>query len=251
VRDVSLAYGRRSVLRHVDLDVPERSFLGLIGPNGSGKTTLLRAILGLVRPVSGRIEYRAGPAPRFGYIQQSQALDDLFPLTAEEIVLMGRVPLAGPFRRLGRADRAATAAAIETTGISELADQLYRDLSGGQKQRCMLARALATEPDLLALDEPTSDMDIAGEERTLELVSRIQQERSLTVIMVSHRLDVVINFVDRLALLRDGRLETGPIAEMLTADRLREFLGIPVVLGRVGRKRVIVPDGAEPAARRA
>jgi ABC-type Mn2+/Zn2+ transport system ATPase subunit len=247
LRDVSVAYGRRSVLHHIDLCLPEGSFLGLIGPNGSGKTTLLRAILGLVRPVAGEIEYRAGRAPRFGYIQQSQSLDDLFPLTVEEIVLMGRIPLRGPFRPLRRADRTAAAAAMETTGVRALADQLYRDLSGGQKQRCLLARALATEPELLALDEPTSDMDIGGEERTLQLVARLREERGLTVIMVSHRVDVVVNVVDRLALLRDGRLEAGPASEMLTARRLEEFLGVPVILGRVGHRRVIVPDATESA----
>jgi ABC-type Mn2+/Zn2+ transport system ATPase subunit len=241
---VSLAYGRRSVLRHVDLDVPEHSFLGLIGPNGSGKTTLLRAIPGLQRPLSGTIDYQAGKPPRAGYIQQRQFLDELFPMSVEEIVLMGRIPLVGPLRRFRQADHAAVAAAMETTGIAPLAGRLYRQLSGGQKQRCLLARALASEPELLALDEPTSDMDIASEETTLQLVSRIQGERSLTVIMVSHRLDVVINFVDRLALLRDGELRAGPIDEMLSADLLRDFLGIPVVIGRVGQKRVLVPGGA-------
>jgi ABC-type cobalamin/Fe3+-siderophores transport system ATPase subunit len=107
------------------------------------------------------------------------------------------------------------------------------------------------EPELLVLDEPTSDMDIASEEATLQLVSRIQRERSLTVVMVSHRLDMIINFVDRLALLGEGALRTGAIDAMLSADLLRDFLGIPVSIGRVGGKRVIVPGDAGSATRQA
>jgi ABC-type Mn2+/Zn2+ transport system ATPase subunit len=239
--EVTLARGRRPVLRHVDLEIPAGSFVGLIGPNGSGKTTLLRAILGLERPTTGTIRYRAGSAPRVGYVQQRQLLDEIFPLTVEEIVLLGRVAFVGAFRRFRPVDRAAASSAMETAGITSLADRLFRELSGGQKQRCLLARAIAAEPELLALDEPTSDMDIASEQAMLRLVSRIQRERSLTVLMVSHRLDVVINHVDRLALLRDGELRSGSVDAMLSPDLLRDFLGVPVVIGSVGGKRVIVP----------
>jgi ABC-type Mn2+/Zn2+ transport system ATPase subunit len=244
---LTLRYGGRSVLRHVDLEVPAGSFLGLIGPNGCGKTTLLRAILGLLRPASGAIRYRADRVPRVGYIQQRQLFDDFFPLTVEEIVLMGRVPLVGVVRRFRPVDRAAAYSAMETTGIAPLAGRLFRELSGGQKQRCLLARALAAEPELLALDEPTSEMDIASEQATLQLISRIRRERSLTIVMVSHRLDVVINFVDRLAVLRDGELRSGATDAMLSPELLREYLGIPVVIGRIAGRRIIVPaEAAEP-----
>jgi ABC-type Mn2+/Zn2+ transport system ATPase subunit len=248
VEDVTVRYGRRSVLRHVDLEIPAGSFLGLIGPNGSGKTTLLRAILGLLRPWSGAIRYRGGRVPRVGYVQQRQLFDEIVPLTVEEIVLLGRVPLVGVVRRFRPIDRAAAASAMETTGITPLAGRLFRELSGGQKQRCLLARALAAEPELLALDEPTSEMDIASEEATLQLVSHIQRQRNLSILMVSHRLDVVINFVDRLALVRDGELRSGATDAMLSPDLLRDYLGIPVVVGSVAGRRIIVPaEAAAPA----
>jgi ABC-type cobalamin/Fe3+-siderophores transport system ATPase subunit len=154
---------------------------------------------------------------------------------------MGRVPFVGAFRRFRAADRAAASSAMETTGVTALAGRLFRELSGGQKQRCLLARALAAEPELLALDEPTSDMDIASEDAVLRLIARVQRERGLTVLMVSHRIDVVINHVDWLVLLRDGELRSGSVDSMLEPDLLRDFLGVPIVIGRVGGKRVIVP----------
>jgi ABC-type Mn2+/Zn2+ transport system ATPase subunit len=235
------------VLREVDLDVPEGASLGIIGPNGCGKTTLLKAILGLLRPRAGTLEYARTPPPRMGYIQQRQFIDDLFPLTVEEIVLMGRLRGARPFRRYRAEDRLAAVEALQTTGVSHLADRLYRNLSGGQKQRCLLARALASEPELLALDEPTNDMDIAGEESTLRLVSRIGEERRLTVVMISHRLDAVVNFVDHLALVRDGSLEVGPLEEILTSKRLGEFFGLAVSVARIEERYVIVPERGEGA----
>jgi len=242
LQGATLGYGRRVVLRDVNLFVPRGGFFGIIGPNGSGKTTLLRALLGLRKPASGTMDYPAG-RPRLGYVQQRQFIDELFPLTVAEIVLMGRAGRAGPFRRFRPEDREAAREAMETLDVHRLQELPFRHLSGGQKQRCLIARALASEPELLVLDEPTNDMDIAGEERILRLISRIHEERGITVLMVSHLLNVVLNFAGHLALLRDGRLSEGTVEEMVTAERMSAFFGIPVYVERVGGRRVVVPAG--------
>jgi ABC-type Mn2+/Zn2+ transport system ATPase subunit len=243
-KNAAFGYGRRVVLQGVDLSIPRGDFLGIIGPNGGGKTTLLRGLLGLLRPREGSVEFPAG-RPRFGYVPQRQHLDELFPLTVREIVLMGRYGRIGPVRRPGRRDREAADEAMDTAGILPLAGNPYRNLSGGQKQRCLLARALASHPDLLVLDEPTNDMDIAAEERTMRLIDRVCGERGITVVMVSHLLNVVLNHACTLMLVGYGQLRAGPIDEMVTPEALETFYGIPMTVGAANGRRIVL---AAPAA---
>ena len=240
---VSLGYGRRIVLRDIDLDVPAGDFLGIVGPNGAGKTTLLKALLGTLRPIRGSIRMPSRGVV-FGYVPQRQAVDETFPLTVREMILMGRFARIGLFRRPGAEDHARVVRAAEHVGIENLLDRRYRVLSGGQKQRTLIARALAAEPTVLVLDEPTNGMDLPAEHAMLELVRRLHREDRLTVVMVSHLLNVVASYVSRLAIVGDGRVDLGPVADMLTSERLSALYGIAVRVHHLDGSAVVLAGEA-------
>ena len=236
-----LGYGRRSVvLRDVNLRITRGEFLGVVGPNGSGKTTLLRTFLRLLRPVSGTVRIGGSGEVRFGYVPQRETVDTLFPIPVGEIVMMGRYSRIGVLRRPGRGDHEAASRALEHVGIGHLAAASYRDLSGGQKQRALIARALATQPDVLVLDEPTNGMDLASEQGLLDLIRRLHVEDRLTVILVSHLLANVANVAPRVAIIAEGRVDEGAREEMLTTEHLSALYGMPVQVREVDGRRVIV-----------
>lgn len=240
-RDVTLGYGRRVVLSQLNFELDAGGYVGIVGPNGAGKTTLLRALLGTLAPLSGAVEYGRRPM-RFGYVPQAQTMDETFPLTALDVVLMGRFRDLGPVRRPGSADRERALAALEQVGIADLSDRLFREFSGGQRQRTLMARALASEPDVLVLDEPTNDMDVAAEHATMELVDRLHAERGLLVLMVSHLLNVVVNHVHSLAIVGAGEthFEMGPVDALVTPENMRRIYGMPLVVGEVAGKKVVL-----------
>ena len=240
-RDVSLGYGHRIVLAGLNLRLDAGGYVGIVGPNGAGKTTLLRGILGTLKPLSGSVEYGKRPI-RFGYVPQAQTMDETFPLTALDIVLMGRYHHVGLLRRPSRVDREAALDALEQVGIPELAGRLFREFSGGQRQRTLMARALASEPDVLVLDEPTNDMDVAAEHATMELVDRLHAERGLLVLMVSHLLNVVVNHVHDLAIVGAGRkdFEMGCVDDLVTPEHMEEIYGMRLAVGEVNGKRVVL-----------
>jgi ABC-type Mn2+/Zn2+ transport system ATPase subunit len=239
---VTLGYGGRAVLRDIDLDVAAGDFLGIVGPNGAGKTTLLKALLGTLRPIRGTIRIPERGLV-FGYVPQRQAVDETFPLTVRELILMGRFARIGLFRRPRPEDHARVVEAAEHVGIAALLDRRYRPLSGGQKQRTLIARALAAEPTVLVLDEPTNGMDLPAENAIMELVRRLHVEDRLTVVMVSHLLNVVASYVARLAIVGDGRLEVGPIATMLTDEKLTALYGTAVRVHQVDGSAVVLAGG--------
>lgn len=232
----AVGYGRRPLLSGIDLTVSAGDFIALVGPNGGGKTTVLRTLLGTLPPLAGR---RIAPRPlRIGYVPQRDLLDAIWPLTASDIVLMGRAAQLAPGQRPGEADRDAVAAALERVGMGEVARRRYGDLSGGQRQRVLIARALAGNPELLALDEPTNGMDPAAELSTMEVVDALHARNGLAVVLVSHRIETVaahartLGFVDRdRALFR-----VGPVDHMLRPEELTALYGRPVALGPVARR---------------
>ena len=239
--DVTLGYGRRPVLEHLSFAVERGEFLGLVGPNGAGKTTILRALLGLIRPLRGRVE-RAGQ-PVLGYVPQREHVDTIIPVTAGEVALMGRAPRLGPLDRLSDADRTAAWRALERAGVAHLGGELLRDLSGGQQQRVLLARALAAEPEVLVLDEPTNGMDLKSEHAIVELLVELNRRQGLTVILVTHLLPIVLNAASSILLLEGGRSLFGPVAEVLQEERLSELYQIPVRVVEVGGRRTLVVGG--------
>jgi ABC-type Mn2+/Zn2+ transport system ATPase subunit len=227
LQGVEFGYGRSVVVKKVDLDIRPGVFLGLVGPNGAGKTTMLRTLLGLLKPISGRLLYK--PRLSLGYVPQRGRLDPLFPLTVYELVLMGRFP---KLRRWGwwrRKSDPQTLSVLARCGLAELVDQPFRELSGGQKQRCLIARTLVSDPELLVLDEPTNNMDLRGEHEIMELLRSLHQSGK-SILMVSHRLDVLLNAVTDLAIINDAILSSGPLEDMLNDDRLSKLFGLPLHL---------------------
>jgi len=223
---VTLGYGRRTVLSGLTFAVSEGDFLGLVGPNGAGKTTVLRAILGSLAPLEGTVA--RAPGLRFGYVPQRDQVDYNFPLKVLDVVLMGRYDRIGLARRPGKDDRDRAMAALEHVGIPELAGRQLKDLSGGQKQRTLIARALVGEPNVLVLDEPTNGMDLVSTTQILGLVRELHERDRLTVIMVSHALNEVANYVERIALVVGGGFRIGSVDEIMTETVLSEMYGIPV-----------------------
>jgi ABC-type Mn2+/Zn2+ transport system ATPase subunit len=234
----ALGYGRRTVLAGLDFEVAEGDFLGLVGPNGAGKTTVLRAILGTLEPLEGAVA--RAPGLRFGYVPQRDQVDYNFPLRVLDVVLMGRYDRIGLARRPGKDDRDRAMAALEHVGIAELAGRQLKDLSGGQKQRTLIARALVGEPNVLVLDEPTNGMDLVSTTQILGLVRELHERDNLTVIMVSHALNEVANYVERIALVVGGGFRIGTVDEIMTEPVLSEMYGIPVEVDSFEGHRIVL-----------
>jgi manganese/zinc/iron transport system ATP- binding protein len=240
----TLGYGRRVVLSDISFDIPAGDFLGLVGPNGAGKTTILRAILGTLVPRQGTVSKVQGL--RFGYVPQRDSVDYGFPLKVLDVVLMGRYDRIGLFRRPSKADRALAYDALEHVGIGNLADVPLAALSGGQKQRTLIARALVGEPNVLVLDEPTNGMDLVSTTQILGLVRELHERDNLTVLMVSHALNEVANYVDRIALVVEHGFRIGTVAEIMTEETLAAVYGIPVDVDEMHGHRIVV--ARRPAA---
>ena len=218
---VSYAYpAGPPVLTGVDLEVPAGQFVGIAGPNGGGKTTLVRLALGLAKPATGESLLFGRPAhgfderSRLGYLAQRALVGIEAPVTVQELVSAGRVPRRGLFRPYSRADRRAVREAIERVGLLERSDDAIRRLSGGQKQRAHIAKALAGEPDLLVLDEPTAGVDADAQESFAALLEDLHAELGTTILYVSHEFGAVERFVERLVLVRGGIFFDGPPSEL-------------------------------------
>lgn len=234
---VQLGYGRQVVLDDVNLDIYRGDFFGLVGPNGSGKTTLLRCLLGILKPLQG--EVARTPGLRIGYVPQREMLDVLFPLTALDIVLMGRYPHAGIFRSPRRTDRDFALQCLQQVGLEDSAHKLYRELSGGQRQRVLIARALAVEPNLLVLDEPTNGLDLPTEAAILGLIERLHSDGGLSIVLVSHVLNVVARYATRIGVLLDGRLLAGEAEQLMQEQVLQEAYGVPVCVQRLNHHYIV------------
>jgi zinc transport system ATP-binding protein len=205
---VSFAYDHGPpALRNVDLEVERGEFLAIAGPNGGGKTTLLRLILGLERPTSGRVHVAL---QRLGYLpQRAQTAIDA-PLTVRELVGAGRVARSRLFGPQSRSDRDVVREAIERVGLRPQADRRLTTLSGGQQQRAFIAKALAGEPELLALDEPTTGVDVEAQEAVASLLRHLGRELGMTILYVSHEFGAVEHFVERIVLVREQIVFDGP-----------------------------------------
>jgi len=234
----TLGYGRRVILADLNFDIPEGDFLGIVGPNGSGKTTILRAILRTLAPLEGAVRHAANL--RYGYVPQRDQVDYHFPLKVVDVVTMGRYDRIGLGRRPFRKDRDLARAALDHVGILALADQPLVALSGGQKQRTLIARALVGQPNVLILDEPTNGMDLVSTTQILGLVRELHERDGLTVLMVSHALNEVANYVERIALVNDGGFRIGNVDEIMSSSVLSGMYGIPVDVDSVNGHRIVV-----------
>ena len=203
IHHLSFHYGELPVLEDIDLDIPEGEFLGIVGPNAGGKSTLLKLILGLLKPDSGSIRVfgkKPSSARRLmGYVPQYPVFRRDFPINVEQVVLLGRL---GQGRLLGgysRQDKLIAQRAMEEASISNLARRHIQELSGGQLQRVLVARALACEPRIMLLDEPTANIDMRVESELFDLLKKLNQR--MTILVVSHDIAFISRYVHRVACL--------------------------------------------------
>ncbi len=223
-RNVSVAYRADPVLRSVNVTVPVGSVMGIIGPNGSGKSTLIKAMLGLVKPLTGTSEFFGQPLDqvrhRVGYMPQSASVDWDFPTTVIDLVTMGTYGELGWIRRPGKAERARAMAAMEQTGIPELAYRQIGELSGGQRQRAFLARTLVQAPDLFFLDEPFQGIDAKSQQAMIDVLrDLVAQEK--TCVIVHHHLATVRDYCDHVTLLNGHVVASGPADQAFTKENIR------------------------------
>jgi ABC-type Mn2+/Zn2+ transport system ATPase subunit len=226
--DVSAGYGDRTALEHVTLAVETGSLLAVVGPNGAGKSTLLKLMAGLLRPWTGRIEV-LGAAPgrearRVAYVPQAELVDWAFPVTVEDVVMMGRFPHLGPVRRPSRDDRRAVGEALEQVGMAGHRRTQVGRLSGGQRRRVFLARALAAEPDLFLLDEPVTGIDATTQELLMDLLEA-QARRGKTVVATTHDLACAAQRFQRVLAVNRTVVVHGPSNLVLDADVLARAYG--------------------------
>jgi len=219
--NLAIGYNRQPVLSSISLSIERGSFTAILGANGSGKSTLLKTLLGLQPPVTGRIQI-AAPAV-FGYVPQAIEFDPLFLLTGFEVALMGVYGRIHAGHFVPQNERAFVRECLRATGAEDFASKKFSELSGGQKQRVLIARALATKPDLLVLDEPTAGVDVAATHSLLEFISQIHVEKRLTVLLVTHDLPLVRKHAQQVIWLHQGRVLRGTATELLSRERMAEI----------------------------
>jgi zinc transport system ATP-binding protein len=245
--NLSVYYGQTPAIAGVCLDVHEGEYLGIIGPNGGGKSTLLKTILGLIQPTSGTVQVFGGNPSRhktvIGYVPQFALMDKTFPITVREVVLMGRQkPGLSPFYRFLPADKKVADELLEKVGIAELGERQISELSGGEFQKMLIARALATSPKLLLLDEPTASVDAGSRVQIYNLLNELHKD--MTIILVTHDLLAISSQVRSLACLNGSLVYHGE--PELTENVVQSLYGCPVDLIAHGvPHRVLKQHGEE------
>src|SRR5262245_3898833 len=245
VRDLAFGYTGKSVGSDVNFSLDGGEVLCLLGPNGGGKTTLFKTVLRLLPPQHGRVQVdgesiadwpRLRLARVFGYVPQAQL--GVFPFTVSQVVLMGRTAHIGPFATPSRRDRAIADEMLALLGIAHLAARPYTQISGGERQLTLIARALAQQPAVLVMDEPTASLDFGNQVRVLGQIEQLAR-RGIAVMLSTHDPDHAFRCADRVALLHHGRMaHLGPPDAVITRDSLREVYGVDVTVTEVAR-----PDG--------
>ncbi len=258
-RNVTFGYNRQPLLYDVSLRIDAGEMVGLLGPNGSGKTTLLRLLSGIFQPQQGEILLngrdlrrwgRRGVAQRIAVVPQELHMP--FAFTVEHMVGLGRMPFVRSFMgTAGRQDQAIVQDALAAAGVAELADRVFNELSGGERQRVMIAMALAQQPLVLLLDEPTSHLDIRYQLETLALVQRLNRERGVTVVAAMHDLNLAARYFSRLLLFQRAIVADAGPAEVLEPGLLGRVYGINVRVGILrGAEHIsVLPPGSDDSER--
>ena len=238
VINLSYSYGTRPVLKNLTFSVPKSDFFIIIGPNGSGKTTLMKVISGILKPQKGRLEilnrsighYNLKALARtIAFVPQMLTVD--FPFTVIEMVLMGRSPYLGMLGLEHEKDLKIAKQAIAFTGVEHLTHRKLDQLSGGEQQRVFIARAICQEPDVILLDEPTASLDLAHQVRVMDLMEKLKAEKGVTVVMVSHDVNLAAMYGDQLLLLSDGQIVCqGLPDEVLTFQTLEKAYGCTLLV---------------------
>ncbi len=249
IRGVSLKYGDRQVIKQVSAQIEQGEFFVIIGPNGAGKTTLLKALSGLHALVEGDIQIRQRSIKNYAKKELArnlalvpQQINADFPFTVAETVLMGRYPHLGLLAVEGKRDMELAEQAMEFTEVVHLAGRRLGQLSGGERQRVIIARAICQQSQILLLDEPTASLDPAHQLRIMDLMERLRCEAQITIVMVSHDLNLAASYADRLLLLKDGKVEKiGTPRQVLTGKRLSQSYGCTLLVDEnplLGKPRV-------------
>ncbi|MFP3872704.1 MAG: metal ABC transporter ATP-binding protein [Candidatus Aenigmatarchaeota archaeon] len=230
LKDVSISLGGTEVLEDVDLRLKKGDFLGIIGPNGGGKTTLLKIISGLLQPDEGKVRiFGRAPSKKkgaVGYVPQHTDFDAQFPIDVWNVVLMGRVGELGWKPFFSKKDKVMAEEALKSVDMYEYKDRQFSKLSGGQQQRVLIARALVTEPNILLLDEPTASIDEKIKSNIYDLLNDLNEEKDLTIILVSHDIGVVSSHIEKIACLNKYLIYHGN--DELTSSMLEAAYECPV-----------------------
>ncbi len=234
--DVSIGYGKQIIAKGINLSIYNNDFIGVVGPNGAGKTTLLMTLLGNLKPLGGFVRRKS---LSFGYVPQRDTVQPLLPYTVHDVVIMGRYSLMGLFGRPSEKDYEIVDASLDKVGIKELKDLNYNSLSGGQRQRTLIARALAVEPDVLILDEPTNGMDTPSHHSLLKLISGLHLDKKRTILLVSHLLSDVANGVKKLVLIDRNFYQSGPIEEVLSEENLKKTYSSDFHVNKINDEYII------------
>jgi ABC-type Mn2+/Zn2+ transport system ATPase subunit len=240
---VTTGYGDRAAIENVDLAVPAGTLLAIVGPNGAGKSTLLKVMAGLLPAWQGRVEV-LGSAPgrearRVAYVPQAETVDWAFPVTAGDVVMMGRYPVLGPLRRPGRVDRRLVDEALEKVRMAEHRQTQIGRLSGGQRRRVFLARALAADPALYLLDEPVTGIDATTQEDLMDILEA-ESRRGRTVVATTHDLACAAQRFQRVAAINRRMIADGPAAIILDPDVLARTYGGHLLV--VGDRTLVIDD---------
>ncbi len=239
----------RAVLRDLSLDVPAGAITAILGPNGSGKTTLLRLLLGVLRPQAGAIRLAGRDQATFSRQERSRLVglvpqDEHIPFdfSVLEYVLLGRAPYLGPLQMPGETDRQVALEALRRAGLEGMASRLLPNMSGGERQLATVARALAQQPQVLLMDEPTAHLDLSNQGRLLEIMRGLAAG-GVTLVLTTHDPNLAASVADVAVLMRGGRvLAAGPTGTLLTAENLSATYGVPVQVFRVDGRQVILLD---------
>jgi len=233
VRNLSLVVRGETILQGITVQIFEGEYVAIIGPNGGGKTTFVRTLLGLQKPTRGEILIYSKPLEEFkawekiGYVPQRATLTDKnFPATAMDIVKMGRIAKKGFFAFYNTEDKKAVQEAMERMNVWQLRDRLIGELSGGQRQRVMIARALASNPSILILDEPNTGVDVASQRIFYDLLRELNKEEGLTIVFITHDIGVIVDDITKLvAINQRARICTNP-NEMMRCEEMSDLYGI-------------------------
>jgi len=232
LKDVSFSYGEELVIKDVNLQVHKGDYLGIIGPNGGGKSTLLKLMLGLLLPTKGEVLLYSAPINKFrdwykvGYVSQHVThIDPHFPMTVEEVVTMGRYPQIGLFRFPMQKDKDIVKEALGHVEMLQFKDRLVGDLSGGQQQRVFIARALAGQPEVIILDEPTVGVDVKTQKQFYTLLQKLNTELHLTLVLVSHELDIVGHEATEIAYINRELIYHGVPKKFLHSEYFEKLTG--------------------------
>ena len=232
VDGLTVAYHSKPVLWDVSLRVTSGILMGLVGPNGAGKSTLLKAILGLVKPLTGRVLVFDEPFGRerqlVGYVPQRSTIDWDFPTTVLDLVLMGTYGRLGWFRRVGKEQRLAAQRALERVEMEDLQSRQISELSGGQQQRAFLARAFVQDAPILFLDEPFAGVDVKTERSIVRLLHQLR-DAGKTVVVVQHDLNTVGEYLDHVTLINRTVVSSGPVDEAFTPELIEKAYGAKIL----------------------